>query len=105
MAHTDAGLPFNGSTTLSRFTSHQGAEDAKDRALSQTIRYLALLKQHDGLTDAEAARLLGIERTSVNARRAPLVKAGLVYAEGMRQGPTGIRNAVWKLAATTKDHG
>lgn len=100
MPHTDAGLPFEGITPLSRFTSHQGAEDAMDRALPQTVRYLALLKLHrGGLTDAEAAKLLRLERTSVNARRAPLVKAGIVVADGTRPGPTGrVKNTVWRLA-------
>lgn len=99
MPHTDVGLPFSGSTPLSRHCSHQGAEDAKERALSQTIRYQALLREHGGLTDAEAAKLLDVERTSINARRAPLVKAGLVVADGTRPGPTGkILNVVWRLA-------
>jgi hypothetical protein len=98
MPHTDAGLPFQGCTPLSRFTSHAGAQDAKDRALPQTVRYLALLKESGGLTDAEAATRLGIERSSVNARRVPLVKAGLVVADGVRPGPTGkVLNVVWKL--------
>ena len=69
------------------------------RALPQTVRYMAALQAHGGLTDAEAARVLGLERSSVNARRAPLVKAGLVVANGFRLGPTGrIRNVVWALA-------
>lgn len=98
MPYTDSDLPFSGSSPLSRFTSHQGAEDAKDRALPQTIRYLTLLKSRpQGCTDAEAAALLNLERTSINARRGPLVKADLVYADGTRPGPTGkIQNTVWK---------
>ena len=100
MPHTEQGLPFSGVTPQSRHASHAGAQDAAPRALSQTIRLLALLKAHPlGLTDAESAVLLNIERTSINARRAPLVKAGLVYAAGFRPGPTGkIKNTVWKAA-------
>ena len=98
MPYTASLLPFSGSTIQSRHASHAGAEEAKDRALSQTVRYLELLKEHGGLTDAEAARLMGVERSSVNARRAPLCKAGLVIAEGYRKGPTGNKNTVWRLA-------
>ena len=98
MPYVDSALPFQGSTPLSRHTSRAGAEDARGRALPQTIRYLAILREHGGLTDFEAARLLNVERTSVNARRVPLVKAGIVVAEGTRPGPTGkVRNTVWRL--------
>lgn len=96
---TDAGLPFNGSSPLSRHTSRAGAEDAKARSASQIVRYLSALKEHGGLTDLEASKLLNIDRTSVNARRATLVKAGLVVASGeTRPGPTGVKNCVWRLA-------
>lgn len=78
-------------------TSRQGAEDAKDRALPQTIRYIEALQDAvNGLTDHEAAKLLGIPNTSVCARRAPLRKAGLIYAEGTRPGPNGVQNAIWR---------
>lgn len=98
MPYTDAGLPFSGSLPQSAHASRAGAEDATPRALPQTIRYLQLLKSRSyGCTDAEAADALRLERTSINARRRPLVKAGLVYADGFRMGPTGkIRNTVWK---------
>jgi hypothetical protein len=99
MPYTDSHLPFNGLTPSSRHASHAGAKDAQQRAGNQTVRYLQALKEHGGLTDAEAAFLLNLERTSVNARRAPLVKAGLVIADGFRKGPTGkIKNTVWRLA-------
>lgn len=99
MPYTDHDLPFSGVTPISRFCSHQGAEDAKQRALPQTIRYLTALKDHpEGLTDAESAALLNLERTSITGRRVPLVKAGLVVAAGTRMGPTGkVKNTVWKL--------
>lgn len=94
----DGQLPFSGLTPQSAHASRAGAEDAAPRALSQTVRYLSLLKSRpQGCTDAEAAELLGLERSSVNARRVPLVKAGLVYADGFRPGPTGkVRNTIWK---------
>jgi hypothetical protein len=90
-------LPFSGSTPQSRHTSRAGAENAAPRALNQTLKYMAALKARpNGLTDFEAAEVLGIERTSVNARRRPLVKAGLVVTGGFRRGPTGIKNVIWK---------
>lgn len=98
MPWTTDALPFNGSTPPSRHTSHAGAEDAKPRAENQTVKYLAALKAYGPLTDREAAKLLGIERTSINARRAPLVKAGIVGPQGFRRGPgRQIRNVTWGL--------
>ena len=97
MSYTAQGLPFAGSTSISRHCSYAGAVDAQDRALPQTLRLLTLLKSRpQGCTDMEAAELLGLERSSINARRRPLVQAGLVYADGTRPGVTGVRNAVWK---------
>lgn len=101
MPHTDAGLPFSGSSPLSRHTSYQGAEDAKARALPQLVVYLALLKSvyPDGMTDAEAAERMGVERTSINARRKPLHQAGLVESYGTRERvSSGNPNTVWRLA-------
>jgi hypothetical protein len=97
MPYVDSGLPFNGSTPLSLHTSRAGAKDAEQRSTSQTIRYIeALTDAVDGLTDAEAAKVLGIPLASVCARRAPLRKAGLIFCEGTRPGPTGIGNAIWR---------
>jgi hypothetical protein len=101
MPHTDAGLPFNGSVPLTVHTSRQGAEDAKERAPSQLVRYIeALTDAGEGLTDLEASKLLNIPLASVCARRAPLRKAGLIYAEGTRPGPTGVGNAIWRFKGT-----
>lgn len=94
----EGALPFQGSTPQSAHTSRAGAEDAAPRALSQTVKYLAILKAYGGTTDREAADLMGIERTSVNARRRPLVTAGIVVPKGFRQGPTGVKNVVWGIA-------
>lgn len=94
-------IPYDGITPQSRHTSRLGAEDAAVRALTQTHKYLRALQQTGsfGLTDAEAAAILKIERTSVNARRVPLVKAGVVVPGGYRMGPTKkIRNVAWRLA-------
>lgn len=98
----DGVLPFGGSSPQSAHASRAGAQDAAPRAVSQTIRYLTALKARpQGLTDAEAATLLKIERTSINARRAPLVKAGLVYSDGFRTRRTNgrnLKNTVWKAS-------
>jgi predicted ArsR family transcriptional regulator len=98
---TESGLPFSGTSPLAAHTSHQGAEDAKERALPQVVVYLALLKQvyPDGLTDAEAAERMGLERTSINGRRKPLEQAGLVESHGTRErASSGNPNVVWRLA-------
>jgi hypothetical protein len=82
MAHplnTQPALPYSGITPQSR-------------------SYLKLLKEHaTGLTDLEAAHMMGIERSSVNARRAPLVKQGRVFPAGFRKGASGVKNTVWVL--------
>jgi hypothetical protein len=99
MPYTESGLPFSGATSLSSHASHGGAEHAKGRAATQTIRLLEILKHHpEGLTDWELAQLMQVERTTINARRVPLVKVGLVEADGYRKGHAGIRNTVWRLA-------
>ena len=97
MPYTDSNLPFSGSVPQSRHASRAGAEDAAPRALPQTVRYLRALKDRPaGLTDAEAAVVLGLLRSTINARRRPLVKAELVYADGFRDGAFGVKNTVWK---------
>jgi hypothetical protein len=84
-----------------RHASRKGAEDAANRAENQTARLIALYQQYpDGLTDWRAAELLGIERTSVNARRSPLVKAGVVVANGfVKDEHSDVANTRWQLAA------
>jgi hypothetical protein len=91
-------LPFaQSSNPLTTHTSRLGAESSSERAPSQLCRYIALLMDApDGLTDHEAAHRLGILNTSVCARRAPLRKAGLIYCEGVRKGPHGTSNAIWR---------
>jgi len=99
MPYIESSLPFSGTLPQSRHASRSGAEEAAPRALSQTVRYLRALKdRRDGLTDAEAAKVLHVERSTINARRVPLVKAGLVVADGFRPGVTGTKNTVWKVA-------
>ena len=109
MSHTLDGLPFSGSVPLSTHTSYLGAASASARALPQLVTYLALLwhAYPDGLTDAESAERMGVERSSINARRAPAVQAGLVEPYGTRQrAATETANCVWRLrlpAAAARD--
>lgn len=95
-------LLFSGSVPLSRHCSAQGAIDALPRVSRQTRQYLLLLAERGshGATDWEAGVLLGWERTTINARRAPLCKgdAPWVTTVETRPGPTGrIQNCVWTL--------
>jgi hypothetical protein len=87
-----------------RHASRKGAEDAANRAENQTARLLSLYQDYpDGLTDWQAKELLGIERTTVNARRSPLVKAGVVVANGLvNDGHSRIPNTRWQLRALRK---
>jgi len=96
---TTPSLPFSGSCVQSRHASYQGAVDASARAGRQTRRYLGFLAACGayGATDWEAAEALGVERTTINARRNELVRLGRVVAGGFRPGPTGVRNTVWTL--------
>lgn len=99
--YLDQQLPLSGDVPLSRHCSALGALDALPRAGRQTRAYLELLAARGahGATDWEAASLLGWERTTVNARRGPLIKGDepWVMTTETRPGPTGIRNAVWTL--------
>lgn len=101
--YLDQSLPFSGSVPLSRQCSALGAVDARPRACRQTRRYLRLLHRRgdEGLTDWEAAGLLGLERTTINARRRPWCKGDEPWIDtaATRPGPTGVRNAVWTLTA------
>ena len=101
MPYVDESLPFQGSTPLSRHCSAEGAKDAQPRACGQTRRYLLLLadREGEGATDLEAARMMGVERSTINARRVPLTKGDRPWVEsdGVRKGPTGVNNCVWKL--------
>jgi hypothetical protein len=96
-------LPFSGSVALSRHTSYLGAQNAQPRACRQARLYLFLLDARgaEGLTDFEAARLLGLERTTINARRVPLTNGDQPWVGTVktRPGPTGVKNAVWQLTS------
>lgn len=101
MPHLDASpltLPFQGSESIARHCSHQGAVSAAERAGRQAVAILALYQQRGPLTDAEVAEALGIQRSSVNARRAALAKLQLVRSWGTKKNAaTGVNNVIWGL--------
>ena len=99
MGWTDQGLPFAASLSpLAAHTSYQGAQAAAGRAENQTLRLLELYARRGPTTDAEAAAVLAIERSSINARRAPLCRRGIVVAVDMvKNDDTGIANTRWAL--------
>lgn len=91
-------LPFQGVEDISRHCSHAGAVAASERVGRQCVELLAAYARHGALTDAEAATHLGVERTTINARRAELIRRGLVVATGTKKNAaTGIRNTTWGL--------
>ena len=78
-------------------TSREGAEQAAEAAQRQCQRLLALYREHpEGLTDAEAATALGLERTTTIPRRHALMRAGLVVEKSSRVNErSGVRNTVY----------
>lgn len=70
MAET-LSLPFSGSTPISRHRSAQAAEAASHTRGRRTLEYLALLDRvgENGVTDHDAARMLGLPLSSINSIR------------------------------------
>jgi len=92
-------LPFQGSTPMSLHCSAEGAKSAAERCGRQALALLALYRARGPLTDADAADAMGIERTSINARRNALVRLGLVEAyDTIKNARSGISNVRWQLA-------
>lgn len=91
-------LPFEGGSDIPAHCSHAGAKAAAERAGRQALALLAAYREHGPLTDAEAAYWLNVERTTINARRAELMRLGLVKVDGVRKNPkSNISNATWGL--------
>lgn len=89
-------LPFQGAEPMSRHCSHAGAVAAIERVGRQCLELMTAYRERGALTDAEAALVLGIERSTINARRAELVKRGLVRAVGTKKNEsTGVSNTTW----------
>lgn len=79
-------------------TSRAGAIRAQPAVCAQCRAYLRLLEHHgyDGLTDNEAADLMDLPRTTINARRNELIKRGDVRKSPLRRdGGHGVRVQVW----------
>jgi len=90
-------LPFHGVTTISARCSREGAVAASERVARQCLRLLTAYAQRGPMNDREMAAFLGLERTTVNARRNELVKRALVMPYGKRKAETGINNTQWGL--------
>jgi hypothetical protein len=100
MPYTDHGLPFASSESpVAAHCSHQGAIHAERRAGPQVLLLLAAYATYGPMTDAEAAKRLGLERSTINARRVPLRDRGIVVAVDTVKNPvTQVRNTRWGLA-------
>ena len=104
MPYTQDSLPWQGSAPLAAHCSFLGAQDAAERAQTQSAALLAAYRTHGPLTDAEAAHLLRLDRSSVNARRSQLIAEGQVQAAGSRiNRDTGIRNTTWGLVGPPQE--
>lgn len=68
---TSLSLPFSGSTPISRHHSALAAEHAAEKRGQKTLEYLALLDRigSAGVTDHDAARMLGCPLSSINSIR------------------------------------
>lgn len=95
MPWTAERLPF----AADSHTSYLGAVDAEGRAQNQTIRLLEIYAHRGPSSDWEVHKLTGWERTTVNARRRPLVLRGIVVkVDTVKNADTGISNSRWGLA-------
>lgn len=100
MPWLDSRLPFADSPSpLAGQASYAGAQAATGRAENQTMRLLELYAKRGPTNDWDAAKHLGIERSTVNARRAPLCQRGIVVAvDKVPNVETGNTNTRWGLA-------
>jgi len=96
-------LPFSGSVTLSRHCSHQGAVGASERVGRQCLALLTAYRERGPLTDAAAAQMLGVERTTICARRNELKRRGLVQAVDTVKGDYGVNNVRWGFIGVSND--
>jgi len=100
MPYTDTetfSMPFSGAENLSRHTSYQGALSASERVGRQCLELLTAYRRLGPLTDAAAAHVLGVERTTICARRNELKRRGFVQAIDTVKGDYGVSNTRWGL--------
>lgn len=93
-------LPLSGNSMLAAHCSSLGALAAAGKANGQALQLLTLYRERGALTDQDAADLLGVQRSTVNARRNDLIRLGHVdeTPKGTkRNAVTGIRNSLWGL--------
>lgn len=100
MSYSEQGLPFGGSTPISRHASWTGAEVAARRRGPKTRAYVVLLYKFGACTDSAAAMVLheivvGVQ--SICSIRNSLCSAGLVEAVDTIMADTGARNTRWDL--------
>ena len=95
MSSTQTGLPF----ATGSHTSWLGAVDAEGRAPNQTLLLLEIYAKRGPLSDWQVHKLTGWERTTVNARRRPLVVRGIVVAvDTVKNDETGVSNTRWCIS-------
>jgi hypothetical protein len=93
-------LPFSGTTPISRHHSAQAADRAAVTRGKRTREYLELLAHIGpaGVTDHDAARMLGLPLSSVNSIRNGC-GALIVPAETAGQSPYGRTVTRWKRSS------
>jgi len=98
MSHT-IPLPFSGTSPLSRHHSALAADAAATRRGVQTLRYLALLKEvgRRGITDHQAATMLGMPLSSINSIRNGCGDLVEPNPEETGLSPFGRRVTRWRL--------
>jgi len=105
-------LPFSGAVAISRHCSYSGALEASERVGRQALALLTAYRVYGPLTDRQAANVLTaqlpehvqasgkrIERTTITARRAELIRRGLVQAVDTVTGTCGVKNVRWGVSA------
>lgn len=90
-------LPFQGTESLSRHSSYEGAKHALPRAGSQAWRLFLLYREHGPQTDHQASTALNLPLATICARRCWLRDKGLVKAVDSVSGPFGTRNTSWGI--------
>ena len=100
MPWLEPDLPYASSDSpIAGQASYAGAVDVEERAATQTLRLLELYAKRGPTTDWDAAKVLQIERSTVNARRRPLCQRGIVVAvDKVANSETGSENTRWGLA-------
>ena len=95
---TQPAFAFHVEPVTPQETRQAGRQQAHWSQSSLWVQMLAIYAQGPR-TDAEMALLLGVERTTVNARRDDLVRAGKVRSTGTtRRNPkSGVANILWGL--------